>query len=128
MDKLTEKQKRFIDFYVETANATEACRLAGYKGKNLEVVGSQNLTKLKEYIQERLSKKEDARIASQDEVLRTITEVMRNDLAADKDRLKAAELMGKRYAIFTEKIEVSGEIGFADELKKARERAENAKR
>ena len=29
---LTEMQKRFIDYYIETANATEACKKAGYKG------------------------------------------------------------------------------------------------
>ena len=39
---LTEMQKRFIDYYIETANATEACKKAGYKGKNLNRIGSQN--------------------------------------------------------------------------------------
>ena len=32
--KLTEKQKRFIDYYIETANATESARRAGYSEKN----------------------------------------------------------------------------------------------
>ena len=39
---LTEMQKRFIDYYIETANATEACKMAGYKGKNLNRITCQN--------------------------------------------------------------------------------------
>lgn len=41
-EKLTEMQKRFIDYYIETANATESAKRAGYKGKNLNRIGSQN--------------------------------------------------------------------------------------
>ena len=75
--KLTEKQKRFIDYYIETGNATEAARKAGYKGKNLDVIGSQNLVKLRKFIDEKLKQKESERIASQDEVLEFLTRVMR---------------------------------------------------
>ncbi|RQN13726.1 terminase small subunit, partial [Clostridium perfringens] len=32
--KLTPKQKAFAEYYIETGNATEAARKAGYKGKN----------------------------------------------------------------------------------------------
>ena len=40
MEKLNEKQKRFVDFYIQTGNASEAARLADYKGKNLNrIVG-----------------------------------------------------------------------------------------
>ena len=28
-----------------------------------------------------------------------------------KDRIKAAELLGKRYALFTEKVDVEGNVG-----------------
>lgn len=44
--KLTERQRRFCDFFTETRNTTEATRLAGNKGKNLNRVASQNLSKL----------------------------------------------------------------------------------
>ena len=44
--KLTEKQKRFADYYIETGNATESARRAGYKGKNLNNVASENLAKV----------------------------------------------------------------------------------
>lgn len=110
--KLTEKQKRFIDYYIETANATESAKRAGYKGKNLNRIGSENLSKLDRFIKEKLAAKEDERIASQDEVLRFITSVMRGEVkdtfdldASVQDRLKSAELLGKRYGSWVDKID-----------------------
>lgn len=79
MDGLTEKQRRFVDAFIETGNATKAAEIAGYQGKNLNRIGSENLSKLDSYIQERLSEKEDQRIAKQDEVLRTLTSVLRRE-------------------------------------------------
>ena len=109
-EKLTEMQKRFIDYYIETANATKACEMAGYKGKNLDRLGSQNLSKLDKFIKAKLQEKESNRIASQDEVLEYLTKVMRGELkdqfgldASLQDRTKCAELLGKRYGTFIEK-------------------------
>lgn len=114
---LTEMQKRFIDYYIETANATEACKKAGYKGKNLNRIGSQNLSKLDKFIKIKLQEKENQRIASQDEVLQYLTKVMRGEEkdqfgldASLQDRTKCAELLGKRYGTFKEKVEVAGNI------------------
>lgn len=116
-EKLTEKQKRFIDFYIEKANATDACKLAGYKGKNLNRLGSENLSKLDKFIKVKLEEKESQRIASQDEVLQYLTKVMRGEEkdsfgldASLQDRTKCAELLGKRYGTFKEKVEHSGSI------------------
>ena len=110
-DKLTEKQKRFIDYYIETGNATESAKLAGYSEKTARSIGAENLAKLDTFIQEKLQAKEDERIASQDEVLKYLTGVMRGEIkdtfdldASITDRTKAAELLGKRYCLFTEKI------------------------
>lgn len=126
--KLTEKQKRWIDYYIETGNATEAARRAGYRAKSensLNSIGAQNLVKLKTFIEEKLAAKADERIAKQDEVLRHLTAAMRGELteeavlvvdgdvrrvqkgAALKDRNKAAELLAKRYGLLTEKIDLT---------------------
>ena len=114
-EKLTEMQKRFIDFYIETANATKACEMAGYKRKNLNRLGSQNLSKLDKFIKVKLEEKENKRIASQDEVLEYLTKVMRGEEkdqfgldASLQDRTKCAELLGKRYGTFVEKKELTG--------------------
>lgn len=120
-EKLTEKQKRFIDYYVETGNASKASEMAGYKGKNLNTVGAQNLAKLSKFIKAKLEEKENQRIASQDEVLQYLTKVMRGEEkdqfgldASLQDRTKCAELLGKRWGTFVDKKEVSG--GYTVEL------------
>ena len=116
-NKLTEKQKRFIDYYIETANATESAKRAGYSSKTAKKIGAENLTKLNNFIQERLQQLENNRIASQEEVLQYLTKVMRGEEkdqfgldASLQDRTKCAELLGKRYGTFKEKVEVAGNI------------------
>lgn len=96
--RLTERQKRFVDFYVETGNAMEAARRAGYKQP--QVQGAENLEKprIKNAIAERMKELENARIATANEVLQNLTAIIRGEVEADiKDRLKAMELLLKRY-------------------------------
>lgn len=117
-DELTEKQRRFIDYYIETANATESARRAGYSEKTAKNIGAENLTKLNPYILVRMKEKESERIASQDEVLEYLTQVMRGEKkdafgldASLQDRTKCAELLGKRYKLFTDRQEITGKDG-----------------
>lgn len=78
---MTEKQKRFCDEYLVDLNAKQAAIRAGYSEKTAHSIGAENLTKpeLQEYIQKRLDEKEDALIAKQDEVLKTLTRIMRRE-------------------------------------------------
>lgn len=116
-NSLTEKQKRFIDYYIETANATEAAIRAGYSKKTAKQIGCENLAKLDYFIKSKLEAKDKERIASQDEVLEFLTRVIRGeekdqfDLDASlRDRLESAKLLGQRYGTFTQKVEHSGTI------------------
>lgn len=120
--KLTEKQKRFIDYYIETGNATESARRAGYSPKTAEAIGLENLGKprIKAAIDARLKALEDKRIAKVDEVLKFLTATLRGEVkdvqivvegtgdgcskaslvetrASVRDRIKAAENLLKRY-------------------------------
>ncbi|WP_338630697.1 terminase small subunit [Clostridium baratii] len=110
--KLTPKQKAFADYYIELGNATEAARRAGYRKPNVQ--GSQNLEKLsiKSYIDGRIQALDEKRIAKGDEVLEYLTKVMRGEEkdqfgldASLQDRTRAAELLGKRYRLFVDKVE-----------------------
>ena len=124
--KMTEKQKRFCDEYLIDLNATQAAIRAGYSENSAKQIGQQNLTKvdIKEYIEKRLAEKEAELIASQDEVLKYLTSVMRGGSKSsvlarqedgseqviekkpdEKERLKAAELLGKVHMLFTEKVQ-----------------------
>lgn len=122
-DKLTEKQRRFIDYYIQTGNATEACRLAGYRGDNLNTVGAENLAKLRSYVEAKIKAKNSERIASQDEVLEFLTKTMRNTEkdafgmdASLQDRIKCAELLGKRYGAFVDKKDITSTGGITIKL------------
>lgn len=130
MAKLTAKQQRFCDEYLIDLNATQAAIRSGYSEKTARAIGAENLTKpyIKEYIEKRMAEKEAALIASQDEVLKYLTSVLRGESKSteivvegcgdgysqakkiqkepsEKDRLKAAELLGKRYGLYTDKVE-----------------------
>jgi phage terminase small subunit len=120
---MNEKQKAFADYYIETNNATESYKRA-YKSCKSDAAarasGSKLLTNpnIKKYIEERLAGKEKERIANQDEILEFLTSVIRGEVKDQlgletpvKDRNKAAELLGKRYGLFVDKIEHSGETG-----------------
>lgn len=126
--KLTIKQKKFADEYIISGNASEAALKAGYKN---EVSGRENLQKptVKSYIEERMKELDEESIADQKEVLQYLTRVMRgketeevlasvgnfeqeikNISVGAKDRIKAAELIGKRYSLWTDRVEVDSDL------------------
>ena len=108
--RLTEKQKRFCDEYLVDYNATQAAVRAGYSVKSAYSIGEENLRKpeLKTYIDERLEQLRSAKTATAAEVMEFLTEVMRDENEGSVSRLKAAELLGKRFGLFTDKVAVSG--------------------
>lgn len=138
---MTEKQKIFADEYIICLNATRAYKKAYPNVKKDEVAranGSRLLTKanVKDYIDEQLEKLQSERVADQQEVMEYLTAVMRGKkteplLVLDGEgkqkvvdaippvqaRTKAAELLGKRYRLFTDKqeVEVQGTVVFANE-------------
>lgn len=120
--ELTIKQQKFADLYIETGNATQSYIDAGYKASKREVAEA-NARKLlgnysvKKYIEEKMQQLQQNSIASQEEVLQYLTKVMRGEEkdqfgldASLQDRTKCAELLGKRYGTFKEKVEHSGSI------------------
>jgi phage terminase small subunit len=103
---LTPKQKAFADEYIKCGNAAEAARRAGYSEKTANTIAAQNLAKLSisQYINERLKKIEEERVASADEVMRFFSSVMRGEvtdqfgLEASLDtRLSAGKELMRRY-------------------------------
>lgn len=132
---LTEKQRRFCDEYLIDCNATQAAIRAGYSPKTAKSVGQRLLTyaDLKAYIDTQLAQLHTAKIADAEEVLTYLTAVMRGESAAaelvtelvgngvsearvvekapsEKERLRAAELIGKRHGIFTDRLNVEGAV------------------
>ena len=129
MSKLTIKQQRFADEYIISGNATEAAKKAGYSEKTARFIGNENLTKpnIKSYIDERLEQIKSEKVADQQEILEYLTSVVRGEQTeqtligegmgeqniteielSGTQRIKAAELLGKRYAMWTDKQDISG--------------------
>lgn len=128
MSKLTPKQKRFADEYIISGNIYQSMVKAGYSENYAKSDGCKILDnpRVKAYIDDRMADFEREAIASQEEVLSYLTSVMRGeqteqvmvtggeviDVAVGaKDRIKAAELLGKRYGAWTERVDLVGNVG-----------------
>ncbi|AYG16519.1 terminase small subunit [Latilactobacillus sakei] len=77
MTKLSVKQQKFADLYIETGNATQSAIDAGYAKKSARSVGSENLTKpdIKEYIDKHMTEMADKRIMSAQDALELLTRI-----------------------------------------------------
>ena len=135
-DDLTDKQKKFIEEYLVDMNGTRAYRVAYpsvKKNETAAALASRLLTKakVKKAIEPILASMSSDRMATATEVMEYLTSVMRGDSSAEivvveglgdgvsearrfkkapdeKERLRAAELLGKRFGLFKDKVEVSG--------------------
>ena len=133
--KLNARQKAFCEFYVASGNATDAAIKAGYSKRTAKSIGQRLLTfvDIKNYIDKLMQKLESERIASAEEVLQNLTAMMRGEIQEEvivvegegdgvssarimkkqvsaKERIKAAELLGKRHALFTDKTKIEGTL------------------
>ncbi len=143
---MTDNQRKFADEYLIDCNATRAYKVAYPKVKNDNVAranASRLLTKdsVKAYVEEKLNDISSKKIATAEEVMMYLTSVMRGESKAEivvvenigdftseartmekapdeKERLKAAELLGKRFGIFTDKVNVNVEpVEIVNDLK-----------
>ena len=118
--KLKPKEFTFAEEWLKTMNATQSAIKAGYSERTAYSAGNRLLKKVevKQYIDERLAEMQESSIADTNEVMQFLSSTMRGDIPdqfgldpALNDRLKAAELLGKRYKLFTDKQEISGADG-----------------
>lgn len=128
---MNARQRKFCDEYLVDCNATQAAIRAGYSPKTAYSIGVENLKKpeLKDYIDEHLERMHNEKTADAQEVLEYLTSVMRGEHEEEtlrmigdgvqkidkievsaKDRIKAAELIGKRFGMFKDGIDISGAI------------------
>ena len=133
--KLNARQKAFCEYYVACGNATEAAIKAGYSKRTARSIGQRLLTyvDIKSYVKELMDKAESKRIESAEEVLQNLTSMMRGEIQEEivvvegegdgvssarivkkqvsaKERIKAAELLGKRHILWTDKTNIEGII------------------
>lgn len=144
---LTPKQQAFADYYIQFGNATEAAIKAGYSERTANRIGTENLSKpvIRKYVDERLEKMSSERVATAQEVMETLTRVLRREeketvvvtikthkswydengkkqiLDTEEPQLveippklsdvnKSAELIGKRWGLYSDKVDLSGGV------------------
>lgn len=143
VNEMNERQRRFADEYIIHANVFRAAVNAGYSENYAKTDAHKILDKpsVKAYLDERLEVLQSKAIADQREVLEYLTSTMRGELTDEElmvvghgqtaevqrhekrsdttQRTKAAELLGKRYALFTDKqqVEHSGGVNIYDDYK-----------
>lgn len=132
MAGLTLKQQKFSDEYIITGNVEQSAVSAGYsrsyaRGNAHKLLANVSI---KAYIAERLAEIKTEKVADQQEVLEALTCILRgqkrgtalvgkgNGLQEVTDvtptvaeKIRAAELLGKRYSMWTDKQEISGTVG-----------------
>lgn len=129
---MTIKQKKFADEYIKTGNAYQSAINAGYSenyAKNATKFLLENNGQISAYIDERMKKLEEEAIADQSEILKYLTRIIRDEEREEvlvnvgnfeqekqeikisaKDKIRAAELLGKRYGSWTDKVDMTLEV------------------
>ncbi len=126
---MTPRQQKFVQEYLIDLNATQAAIRAGYSPQTAKQMGAENLSKpdLRAYIDEQLERLHNEKTADAQEVMEHLTAVMRGEVTEEvlilvgngvqeittkqvsaKDRIRAAELLGKRYGLFSDKVNIDG--------------------
>ena len=107
--RVTERQRRFAEAYLETGSAAQAAERAGYPaGHGSRALKSRGVQDCLDAL--RRARDEGSDVASAQEVLVYLTGVMRGESdegksGASTPRMKAAELLGKRLGVFNEVAE-----------------------
>ncbi|MEK1304107.1 terminase small subunit [Limosilactobacillus fermentum] len=133
--RLTQKQQRFVDEYIISGNATQAAIKAGYSKKTAKQMGTENLAKpiIKAELDRRNAEIQSAKTMDMQEVMERLAAMGRGETTEETvtnkgevietatrnaDKLKAMELIGKRFGAWTDKKEIKGnldiEIGIGD--------------
>ncbi|MBE7359889.1 terminase small subunit [Staphylococcus epidermidis] len=143
MTKLNLKQQAFVDEYIKTGTAYQSAIRAGYSEKYAKSSSHKLLENvgIRAEIDKRMEKLKKDTIADQDEILQYLTSVLRGEVTDQElipigigrgemeveslekrsdtnARTKAAELLGKRYMMWTDKqqIETTATVHFDDDI------------
>ncbi len=135
---MTGKQHIFADEYLIDLNRVRAYKAAYPNVKN-DAVAAANAYRLlknaeiKAYIEAQMEKISSAKMADAKEVMEYLTAVLRGGTQStvcvvegtgegcskarliekppdEKERLRAAELLGKRFGLYKEKLDIAGEV------------------
>lgn len=112
---MTPKQEAFAIEYLKDKNATQAAIRAGYSKKTAYSIGCEMLKKseIQQFLRERQEESRANATVTVDGIVDQLREISANPLAKDSDRIRALELIGKYLGMFTERVEMKGQIDTA---------------
>ncbi len=107
--KLTNKQRAFCREYMIDLNATQAAKRAGYSKKTAYSMGQRLLknVEIQKFLKKLQNKQEKRASMNADEIIERLERIARKTPKV-RDKIKAMELLGKRFGIFPNKNEVTG--------------------
>ena len=99
---MTDKQALFVQEYLTSLNATQAARAAGYSAHTASAIGAENLRKpeIKQAIKAAMTERKDSLTATREQRKEFWTQIMNDDSADMKHRLRASELLAKSEGDF----------------------------
>lgn len=115
---MTEKQRRFVEAYARSGNATQAAKAAGYS-KNTAHSSGQRLLKnaeIKKFLESLLEPEHEKSIATVTEIWAFWTNIMNSQNEKTVSKLKASELLARSLGLFLpdSAITVKADGGHAD--------------
>ena len=130
---MTPKQQCFVEEYLVDLNATQAAIRAGYSARNADKIGPELLgkTRVAEAIAEAIQARSERTEIDQDWIIKQLKGVyeasMEGRPVCDKDgnekgfsfnpsaANKALELLGRHLGMFTDNLNLSGEVALTHE-------------
>ena len=110
---MTERQKKFAEYYAQCGNAAQSAIQAGYSKKYANTNASKLLqnTTITEYIKQLTEDAQTARIMTACE-----RQALLSDIAKDKqnelsDRIRAIDTLNKMTGEYTQKVSIDGDVG-----------------
>jgi phage terminase small subunit len=102
--KLTTKQRLFVEAYLTAPNGVQAARKAGYQGDENTLAMTASRLIRNDKVSKLINSRVETAIITADEVLLGIKNIAVNG-EKESDQLKGYELLGKHLKLFTDKTE-----------------------
>lgn len=109
--KLTERQKRFAEYYAQCGNTVQSAISAGYSEKyaNSDACKILENPRVVEYIRQLTEKAQDSRIMTAKERQITLSDIAKETEYEPSDRIKAIDVLNKMTGEYLVKVEADVE-------------------
>ncbi len=110
---MTERQKKFAEYYAQCGNAAQSAIQAGYSKKYANTNASKLLqnTTITEYIKQLTEGAQTARIMTARERQALLSDMAKNGKNSPADRIRAIDTLNKMTGEYTQKVSIDGDVG-----------------